>query len=217
MSDSGYLQAATLAILTVIANGTHSGQALQFHPRFPSLSHLPNTPTLPLTISMSSLIEGWFQLTNGRPFVDNSTDTASSPRKTKSYLSTYDSCATLGPISSEVFVQCELRLFPGNHVLEDKIIHAHGRFSIIYTADEDQPHHLQIEVHRFVVMNMDPSDEDTPDDLYTSVTLSGRVVSAADVTDDTADKFFMLEISEYIRDRNQTFNIRFGIFFSILG
>ena len=66
-------------------------------------------------------------------------------------------------------------------------------------------------------MNMDPSDEDTPDDIYTSVTLSGRVVSAADVTDDTADKFFMLEISEYIRDRNQTFNIRFGIFFSILG
>ena len=161
---------------------------------------------------MSSLIEGWFQLTNGHPFVDDSPDTTTSPRKTKSYLSIYDSCATLGPISSGVFAQCELRLFPGTQVLEGKVVHAHGRFSVITMANEDEPHRLQVEVHRFVVTNIDPASDDTPGELHTSVTLSGRVVSAADATDNGADKFFTLEVSDYIRDRIQTFNIWFAPF-----
>ena len=158
---------------------------------------------------MSCLIEGFFQPANGRPFADNSADTATtSPRKSKTYLSVYDSCAGLGPISSGIFMECELRLFPANHTIDGKVIHAHGRFSVITAADKGDPH-LEIEVHRFVIMNMmDPSSEDTPDDLRTSVTLSGRVVPVADTINST-DKFFTLEVSEYIRDRTQTFNIRF--------
>ena len=164
---------------------------------------------------MSLLIEGWFQLMNGHPFVDDLPDATTTPRKTRSYLSIYDSCATLGPISSEDFVQCELRLFPGNNLLDDKVVHVHGQFSIIASADEDQPHKLQIEVHRFVITNMNPTDEATPDDLYTSVTLSGRVVSTTDAIDNGADRFFMLEVSEYIRDHIQLFNIRFVWFVSL--
>ena len=157
---------------------------------------------------MSALIEGWFQLANGCPFVDDLPGTAASTWKGKSYLSVYNSCAALGPISSEVFAKCELRLFPGNQVLEDKVVHVHGRFSVVATADGDDPFCLQVEVHRFAIMNMDPTSDDTPGDLHTSVTLSGRVVSTADATDNAADRFFTLEVSEYIRDHIQAFNIR---------
>ena len=147
----------------VIVDETYLGQRLRLH-----FCPLPN-----ILITMSSLIEGWFQLMNGHPFVDDLPDATTTPQKTRSYLSVYNSCATLGPISSEDFVQCELHLFPGNHLLDDKVVHVHGQFSIIASADEDQPHKLQIEVHRFVITNMNPTDKATPDDLYTSVTLSG--------------------------------------------
>jgi len=158
------------------------------------------------------------QLANGRPFVGDLPDTTtSSPRKNKSYLSIYDSCAILSSISSEVFVECELQLFPGNHILEEKVVYAHGQFSVITATNEDKPC-LQIEIHWFVVMDMiDPLSEDTPEGLRTSVTLSGQVMSTADTSGSAADKFFMLEVSDYIRDHIQTFNIRFVKFPSLLG
>jgi hypothetical protein len=183
-----------------IADETHRYYAL----RFPA-SHLQLDIQHPL-FRMTSLIEGWFQLTNGRPFVD----TTASPRKNKSYLSIYDSCTPLGPLSSEVFADCELRLFsPANQPLENKVVHIHGRFSIIAVHGEDEPH-LEIEVHRFVVMDaLDPAGEATPDDLSTSVTLYGRVTLIPDTIGTTADKFFTLEVRDYIRDHHQTFSIRF--------
>jgi hypothetical protein len=175
-------------------------------PSLPPLSLLPKASSSPLhVLSMTSLIEGLFQPENCRPFLD-----ASSPRKSKSYLSVYDSCAALSSISTGVFVECELRLFPAGQMIEGKVVKVHGRFSVITAADEDEPR-LQVEVHRFVVMNaMDPTSEDIPDDLCTSVTLSGRVVSLTGATGNVGDKFFTLEVSEYVRDRTQTFNIRFA-------
>ena len=161
---------------------------------------------------MSSLIEGWFQPTNGRPFTDNPPDTTTgSPRKSKSYLSVYDSCASLGPISSGIFIDCELRLFPGNQAISsERVIHVHGWLSVVPATDEDDPR-LQVEVHHFVVTNMiDPAGKDTPDDLRTSVTLSGRVAPLSEMIGNTTDKFFMLELSDYIRDHMQTFTIRFA-------
>ena len=138
----------------------------------PQLCLLPNAPIPPI---MLCLIEGFFQPASGHPFADNSTDTTTtSPRKSKTYLSIYDSCAGLGPISSGIFVECELRLFPANHAIDGKIIHTHSRFSVITAADDEDDPRLEIEVHCFVVMNMmDPSSEDTLDNLCTSVTLSG--------------------------------------------
>ena len=56
---------------------------------------------------------------------------------------------------------------------------------------------------------MDPAGDATPDDLSTSVTLLGRAASLPDVVGASADKFFMLEVRDYIRDRNQMFSIRF--------
>ena len=165
---------------------------------------------------MSALIEGWFQLADGRPFVDNSPGMATSTRKGKSYLSIYNSCAALSPISSEVFAKCELWLFPGNQILEDKVVHAHRRFSVATMTDEDDPLCLQVEVHRFVIMNMDPTSDDTPGDLHTSVTLSGRVISTADATNNATDKFFTIKVSEYIRDHVQVFNIQFVPLFLVL-
>jgi len=164
---------------------------------------------------MASLIEGWLQPVNGRPFVDNSSDATTSPRKVKSYLTVYDSFAALGYISSGIFMDCELRLFLGNQTIEEKVIHIHGRFSVVAAADEGEDPRLLVEVHRFVVMG-DPANDKTPDDLRTSVTLSGRVVSATDSTATTADKFFILEVSEYIRDQIETFSTRFVIS-SLLG
>jgi len=64
---------------------------------------------------------------------------------------------------------------------------------------------------------IDPSSEDTPEGLRTSVTLSGWVVSTADASGSAADKFFTLEVSDYIQDHIQTFNIRFVTFPSLLG
>jgi len=87
---------------------------------------------------MASLIEGWLQPVNGRPFVDNSSDATTSPRKAKSYLTVYNSYAALGFISSKVFMDCELRLFLGGQTIEQKVIHIHGRFSVVTTVDEGE-------------------------------------------------------------------------------
>ena len=96
-------------------------------------------------------------------------------------------------------------------MIDGKIVHAHGWFSVITSANNEGDPCLEIEVHRFVIMNtMDPLSEDTPDNLCTSVTLSGRVVSVADAINST-DKFFTLEVSEYIQDHTQTFSIWFVV------
>jgi len=192
-------------------NETRQRRTLWCPPHCPSLHPLFNVPILPSHIYMSSLIEGWFQLANGHPFVDNLPDTATSPRKNKSYLSIFDSCAVLGSIPSDVFINSEVRLYPGNHVLDKRVIHAHGRF-VVVTGDNDDGPYLQVEIHRFVIMDaMDPSDGDSPEGLRTSVTLSGRV-TVADAASGAGDKFFTLEVSDYIRDHVQTFSIRFGGF-----
>lgn len=198
-------------VLTFIVNETIQRRALWHSPCCPLPHHLSDI--LPRTY-MSSLIEGWFQLANGRSFVDNTPDTTTSPRKNKSYLSVFDSCAVLGSIPSEVFVESELRLYPGNHVLDKTVIHAHGRFAIV-TADDDSDPSLQAEIHRFVIMDaINPSDDNTPEGLRTSVTLSGRV-TAADAASGAGDKFFTLEVSDYVRDHTQTFSIRFVLFLII--
>lgn len=162
---------------------------------------------------MASLIEGWFAPVDPRPYVDDSPDEGVSPRKEKSYLIVYDACAALGSLSSRVFMDCELRLWPENQVLDQKTVHIHGRFSVAKTPGDDDPC-LKIEVHRFVVMHTnDPTNDSnldpTPDQVRTSVTLYGRVTSISDAANDGgADKFFTLEISEHIRDRIQIFHIR---------
>ena len=45
---------------------------------------------------------------------------------------------------------------------------------------------------------IDPSGDQNPEDLRTSVTLCGRVVPVMDGVSDVADRFFTLEVSEYI-------------------
>ena len=111
-------------------------------------------------------------------------------------------------------MDCELRLFtPATQPLnDDVVIHVHGRFSVVSTPDEDEPH-LKIEVHRFIVMNaVDPMSATTPDELLTSVTLLGRAVPIPDAANETPDRYFQLEVKDYIRDHNQTFSIRFATF-----
>ena len=167
---------------------------------------------------MTSLIEGWFELVNGRAYVDDSSDKNTSPRKDKSYLFVYDACAALGLLSSGVFVDSELQMWTKNQVLERKVLHIHGRFSIVTTPGDDDPC-LKIEVHHFVVMHAsglgsdletDPNSDPTPVEVRTSVTLCGQVTSTDDMANDSsADKFFTLEVSDYICDRTQMFRIRF--------
>ena len=180
------------------------------HPLFPPA--IVNTivrPTLEYsqrTFHMSSLIEGWFELTTGKPFTDDSVDPTASPSK-KAYLTVFESCACLGPISVEVFISCKLRMYLGGQNVDHRVIHGHGRFSVLPATDEQDPS-LLLEIHRFDAMDMmDPSGDQNPEGLRTSVTLCGRVVPVVDGVTDVADKFFTLEVSEYIRDYKQTFSV----------
>jgi hypothetical protein len=161
---------------------------------------------------MSSLIEGWFRLINGHPLVNGSVVPTSSPTR-KSYLSLFDACACLGPISAGAFVDCEIRLYLGRQDVEGKVVHMNGRFCVSTSVDRGEPF-LQLEVHRFDVIDAwgtsDGSDDSSPDTLCTSITLCGRVVPC-ELVDEGPDKFFALEVNEYIRDRSQTFTIRFGV------
>lgn len=100
---------------------------------------------------MTTLISGWFQLGAGRPN-DDTTTPASSPRK-KAYLTVFDSCASLGPISTQRFIQCEIRLFLGGQFIDDKIIHAHGRFHVAPATEDNEPF-LQADIHRFDIMEI---------------------------------------------------------------
>jgi hypothetical protein len=155
-----------------------------------------------------SLIEGCFQLFNGRSLVPDQPESASSPRKDKSYLNIYDSCAALGSLTKGIFIDSQLRLFPSGQDLNKEVLQVRGRFSIS-TAGRGAPY-LQLEVHRFAVMSkMDPESDDDPDDLRTSVTVLGRVLLLPGVPENTTDRFFVLEISEYIRDIAQVFTVQF--------
>ena len=173
----------------------------------PRLDPLPNIlhPSS-RTSAMAALIDGWFQLVNGRPFVDTMPETAGSPRKNKSYLTLFDSNAPLGFISCHIFISSDLRIYSPEDI-DEKVVEIHGRFSIV-PGEEGDPPSLQIDVHRFVVLTLVDADaKNVPDESRTSVTLCGRVVSVADVTGNVVDKFFTVELSEYIRDHMQTFTL----------
>jgi len=204
--------------MNVVCPGSHSTTFSA--PVLPYLSScLLHSPIFALRLSqMTSLIEGWFEPVNGRPYVDDSPEKGSSSRKDKSYLIVYDACAALGSLSSGVFADCEIRLWPGNQTLEEKVIHIHGRFSIVTVPGEDDPC-LKVDVHHFVVMHANdsathPSSDPTPLEVRTSVTLCGQVTSTTN--DGGANKFFVLEVSDYVRDRTQMFHIRFVSLYSFL-
>ena len=171
-------------------------------PGLPLVAPNPDShPSLQRLFHMTSLIEGWFLVRK-----KGEDDSLNLTNSRKSYLSIFDSLPSLGPISTEIYIDCELRLYPGpggGERLEDQVIHAHGRFCINSTGEAPT---LQMEVHRFDIMAV---GESIPDTLCTSVTLCGRV-GPPEEAPDGLDKFFTLEINEYIRDRTQMFNIRFG-------
>ena len=151
---------------------------------------------------MTSLIEGWFLPVDERPYID---DTGK-----KSYLTVFDACASLGSIATGVFMVAELRLYLGGQSIQDKVIHAHGRFCVVSPPGEEPM--LLVEVHRFDIMNApDPVNDKTPDTICTSVTICGRAV-LTEVASEGHDKFFTLELNEYIRGGSKTFNIRFSRF-----
>jgi hypothetical protein len=159
---------------------------------------------------MTCLIEGWFQLANPRQFTDNPPEaTITSPRKPKQYLTIYDSCAALGSLASKAFINTEVRLYNANQDINDKVIHLWGKFSVVSVDNEKGPH-LQVDAHHFVVNTLDPRGDFLPEALRISVIVFGRVASVAEVAGNP-DKFLMLEASDWVRDHNQTFNIRLVI------
>ena len=151
---------------------------------------------------MTSLIEGYFRLTGARPFVGGSA--------AKAYLTVYDSCAALGLMSEEVFIDAELRMY--SQGLDGMVVHLYGRFSVVPATEEEDPY-LLIEVHRFTATNINPFDKGASKDRRTSVTVSGRVVPLTNVTGEAESGVFMLEANEFIRDHSQSFTVRFATLF----
>jgi len=154
---------------------------------------------------MTSLIEGYFSLTGARQFSGGSA--------AKAYLTVYDSCAALGLMSEEVFIDAELRMY--SQGLDGVVIHLYGRFLVVPATEDDEPY-LLIEVHRFIATSINPFDNTASKDQRTSVTVSGRVVPLANITGQVESGVFMLEANEFICDRNQTFTIRFATHFFYL-
>ena len=111
---------------------------------------------------MACLIEGHFHLTGARPFAGSSA--------TKAYLTVYDSCAALGLMSEEVFINTELRMY--SQGLDGMVVHLYGRFSVVPATEEEDPY-LLIEVHRFIATNINPFDSAASKDRRMSVTVSG--------------------------------------------
>lgn len=162
---------------------------------------------------MTSLIQGFFQLINPRQYVEDASESApSSPRKDKSYLTLYDSYAGLGEVANRVWVPCDLRVYLGGQDLNEQVVQIHGRFCTVPSVEEDDPC-LAIDVQRFVVMTNFEVKGGVQSDLRVSVTLLGRVSPPAEAVGNTADKFFTLEVSEYVRGRNKTYAMRFVIFY----
>lgn len=154
---------------------------------------------------MTSLIEGYFRLTGARPFAGGSA--------AKAYLTVYDSCAALGLMSEETFIDTELRVY--SQGLDEVVVHLYGRFSVVPATEEEDPY-LLIEVHRFTATTINPFDKTAAKDRRTSVTVSGRVIPFTDATGEVESGIFVLEANEFIRDRSQSFTIRFATLFLFL-
>lgn len=160
---------------------------------------------------MSALIEGWFHIFNGRPFDEVVQDSnPSSPRKIRPLLTLHDCCTTIGVLCKKVHLESDLRLYSQIRDLHQRLIYARGRFSL--TPTDEGAAFVQIDAYRITILDLDP--EDSPDDIRTSVTLYGRVVPINDVVENTPDRFFMLEVSDYVRDHTQTFTIRFAFLYN---
>ena len=143
---------------------------------------------------------------NGQPYGGDQSESTPSSQRSKSYLTLYDSYAAIGPTPTSVSVDCELRTYSPGLSLDDTLIQAHGRF--IIKRETGEPPHLDIELHHFaVVKGIDPTDPDLHG-LRTSVTQCGRVISTTDTTDLSADRYIMLEVSEYVRDQTQTSTVQ---------
>ena len=130
------------------------------HSIFPGLSLVvPNPNSHPLLrhlFHMTSLIKGWFLVRK-----KGEDDSLNLTNSRKLYLSIFNSLPSLGQISTEIYIDCELRLYPGpggRECLEDQVIHAHGRFCINSTGEALT---LQMEVHRFDIMAVGESIPDT--------------------------------------------------------
>ena len=97
---------------------------------------------------MTPLIEGYLRLTGAHPFVGGSA--------AKVYLTVYNSCAVLGLMSEEVFIDAELQMY--SRGLNGMVVHLYGQFSIVPATEEEDPY-LLIEVHRFTATNINPFDK----------------------------------------------------------
>ena len=127
----------------------------------PSILHPPSH-----TSAMAALIDGWFQLMNGCPFVDTIPETTGSPQKNKSYLTLFDSNAPLGFISCHIFISSNLQIYSPEDI-DKKVVEIYGQFSIV-PGEERGPPSLQIDIHRFVVLTLVDADaKNVPDDSRT--------------------------------------------------
>ena len=125
----------------------------------------------------------------------------------KTYLVLHDACASLGPIKAAKPIDSELRIYPGGDPIDNMVLHVQGRFCVVSPTGETP--FLLAEIHRFDIMHIaDPSAETTPDTVRTSVTTCGRAIPS-DVVTDTRDRYFGLEMKEYIRDISHEFNITY--------
>lgn len=155
---------------------------------------------------MASLIEGFFEVVDPREFGDEATGTTSSPQRDRSYLTLYDSYIGLGP-EKKTWLPCKLRIYAPGQDLSDNVLHVHGRFVIVPTSGGEDPC-FKIEVHRFLPMVDFIQDEKK---LRFSVTFYGRIYQQIDSPPGTEDGFFSVEVSDYVRDRSQSYIIRFVV------
>ena len=121
---------------------------------------------------MVSHIDGFFQVVNPHRFVSEVVDVTGSPSKKNKNLTVYDTYVALGSVNTRAWLPGEVRLYSPVQDLTDKVIHGHGRFVVISTAEEDETC-IELEIHRFTIMdNLDPTDGD-PIDFRTSITIYG--------------------------------------------
>jgi hypothetical protein len=161
---------------------------------------------------MTSLIEGFFQVVNPHQFGDNAINAGTpSPQKAKSYLTLYNSYVGIGPIAQREWLLCQLRLYSPDQGLDGRVVQVHRRFIVVPSSLEDD-HCFEIEVHCFVFMNdMDPTSKNPPNTHF-SVTVYSQVDRQLDSPTGTLDKFFTVEVIEFIRDHLQTYHLWFIVY-----
>lgn len=170
------------------------------HTYFPPKVPAPSSQLPP----MSSLIEGFFEVIDPRVWGDDIANTAtSSPQRDKSYLTLYDSYFGLGS-DHKTWLPCELRLYSPDEDLSDKVIHVHGRFVVVPSSAETDPC-IKIEVYCFISMSDFVQEEKN---IRFSITFYGRVYQHINAPQGSNNKIFSVEVSEYVRDRSQTYIIR---------